>query len=77
MTDEVLICSECQARSDDESEDAPLVFSCNRCGAITCDNCGSGGMCTDCDVDTMAGIDDDEDEDDDYEDEDEDLEDDG
>jgi hypothetical protein len=34
-------------------------------------------MCTDCDVDTMAGIDDDEDEDDDYEDEDEDLEDDG
>ena len=59
-----MVCSECGAREDDESEDAPLVFNCSRCGVVTCDNCGSGGMCASCDVDTMAGIDDDEDDED-------------
>lgn len=64
---EPTVCSECGAREDDESEDAPLVFSCNRCGVTTCDNCGSGGMCASCDVDDMAGIVDEDDEDGDEE----------
>ncbi len=58
-----LHCSECGERtseSEDAPEDAPLVYGCSKCGRLSCDNCGSGGLCSSCDVDEMAGVDDDD-----------------
>ena len=54
---DTLHCSECNAQtseSEDAPENAPLVYSCNGCGRITCDDCGSGGLCSSCDVDNMV-----------------------
>lgn len=60
--EEALHCSECgsvSSESVDPPEDAPLVYGCDGCSRLSCDNCGSGGLCSSCDADQMAGCDDD------------------
>jgi hypothetical protein len=48
------VCQECGTDYNQEDADG-YTFRCNHCGLRTCENCGSGGLCTSCDTDNMAG----------------------
>lgn len=44
----VMCCDECYALETDTGPDAPRVFQCTRCDAISCSDCGSGSLCSAC-----------------------------
>lgn len=44
----VMCCDGCYALETDDGPEAPTVFQCTRCGAISCSNCGESPLCSDC-----------------------------